>query len=106
MFPEQEDRSLLHTAARNNNPVLLKLLLESGYTVDWTWTVGGWCCGWSLLEGEWCCGAGQSWASPGREETALTWAASAGSSAAAEFLIEAGADVDSQKGRDSWTPLH
>ena len=74
VFPQWEYRSLLHTAAKNNNPALLKLFLASGYTVD------------------------QTWSNAGQGRTALAWAAKHGSCAAAELLIAAGADVDSQIG--------
>ena len=70
VFPCCWTWSNLHTAAENNNPALLKLFLASGYTVD-HWSVSG---------------------SP------LVLAAKHGSSAAAELLIGAGADVDYQGG--------
>ena len=76
VFPCCLSLSSLHTAAENNNLALLKLFLASGYTVDHP-SLGG---------------------SP------LAWAAKHGSSAAAELLIGAGADVEYTDPRGD-TPL-
>ena len=59
VFPRQELHSLLHFAAKNNNPELIKLFLANGYNVDHKVFY----------------------------RTALAWAARHGSSAAAQVLI-------------------